>query len=137
MPAPATWVAIVICIFGVGWVLAGSWSTPSLVGDVMALVCCISLAAKFVNDRAVSHRDMTPSLILAGLAVALVSWVMGDPMALSGSQWGYMITLCLFVISHRFFLDYPWAHAHSRSRSGHVNAVRNRRGAIVGLAGTK
>ncbi len=104
MPAPATWVAIVICIFGVGWVLAGSWSTPSLVGDVMALICCLSLAAKFVNDRAVSHRDMTPSLILAGLVVALVSWVMGDPMALSGSQWGYMITLCLFVYPIAFFL---------------------------------
>ena len=104
MPAPATWVAIVICIFGVGWVLAGSWSTPSLVGDLMALICCLSLAAKFVNDRAVSHRDMTPSLILAGLVVALVSWVMGDPMALSGSQWGYMITLCLFVYPIAFFL---------------------------------
>ena len=47
---------------------------------------------------------MTPSLILAGLVVALVSWVMGDPMALSGSQWGYMITLCLFVYPIAFFL---------------------------------
>jgi drug/metabolite transporter (DMT)-like permease len=104
MPARVTWVAIIICVFGIGWVLAGSWSKPSLLGDVMALICCLSLAAKFVNDRAVSHRDMTPSLILAGLTVALISGFMGDPMAFSGSQWGYMITLCLFVNPIAFFL---------------------------------
>jgi len=78
-------------------VLSGSWSEPNFTGDVLALVCCIALAAKFVNDRAVSHRDMTPALISSGLILALVSFFAGSPMALSGDAWWYMVALCLIV----------------------------------------
>ncbi len=104
MPKPVTWAAIVLSMLGIAWVLLGSWSEPNFLGDMLALLCCVSLAAKFVNDRAVSHRDMTPPLILAGLAVALVSLFMGNPMALSGDSWWYMVLLCLFVSPIAFCL---------------------------------
>ena len=97
MPQPITWVAIGLSMLGIGWVLSGSWSEPNFTGDLLALVCCIALAAKFVNDRAVSHRDMTPALISAGLVTALVSFFAGSPMALSGDAWWYMVALCLLV----------------------------------------
>ena len=97
MPQPITWVAIILSMIGIGWVLSGSWSEPNFTGDLLALVCCIALAAKFVNDRAVSHRDMTPALISSGLILALVSFFAGSPMALSGDAWWYMVALCLIV----------------------------------------
>ena len=97
MPQPITWVAIFLSMIGIGWVLLDSWSEPSFIGDLLALVCCLGLAFKFVNDRAVSHTDMTPALILAGLVVALMSVFAGDPMSLSGNEWWYMVALCLFV----------------------------------------
>jgi len=97
MPQPITWAAILLAMIGIGWVLAGSWSEPNFKGDLLALICCIGLAARFVNDRSVSHRDMTPSLIVAGLMLALVSFFAGNPMGFSGNSWWYMVALCLFV----------------------------------------
>ena len=104
MPQPVTWVAIFLSMIGIGWVLVGSWSEPNFTGDFLALVCCITLAAKFVNDRAVSHRDMTPALILAGLGTASISFFAGDPMGFSGDAWWYMIILCLLVSPLAFCL---------------------------------
>jgi drug/metabolite transporter (DMT)-like permease len=104
MPQPITWLAIFLSMLGIGWVLLGSWSEPNFTGDLLALICCLALAAKFVNDRAVSHRDMTPALILAGLVTALVSFFYGDPMALSGVSWWYMVALCLLVSPLAFCL---------------------------------
>ena len=103
-PAPVTWLAIVVCLLGIGWVLWDSWGGAHWLGDMLALACCITLSAKFVNDRAVSHRDMTPALISAGLVVAFISYFAGDPMALSGDDWGYMIALCLIINPLAFFL---------------------------------
>ena len=103
-PAPITWIAIVVCLLGIGWVLSDSWGEAHLVGDLLALACCVSLSAKFVNDRAVSHRDMTPALISSGLVVAFISFFAGDPMALTGNDWGYMIVLCLIINPLAFFL---------------------------------
>lgn len=104
MPQTMTWVAICLSMIGIGWVLAGSWSQPNFTGDLLALVCCLALAAKFVNDRAVSHRDMRPALILAGLGTATVSFFAGDPMGFSGDAWWYMIILCLLVSPLAFCL---------------------------------
>ncbi|MDC9720005.1 MAG: DMT family transporter [Gammaproteobacteria bacterium] len=104
MPQPVTWLAIVLSMIGVGWVLVGSWSEPNFMGDVLALICCLALAAKFVNDRAVSHTDMTPALISSGIALALISFFAGSPMALTGNDWWYMIILCLVVSPLAFSL---------------------------------
>ena len=93
-----------LSMLGIGWGLPGTWSETNFVGELMALLCCVSLAAKFVNDRAVSHRDMTLTLILAGLATALVSLFMGNSMALSGDSWWHMVLLCSFFSPIAFCL---------------------------------
>mgnify|MGYP001954786184 CR=1 FL=1 len=73
-----TWAAIIVSMLGIGWVLAGSWQSPNLTGDLIALLCGVSLSAKFVNDRANSKRDMTPALILSGLIIAAISAIFGS-----------------------------------------------------------
>ncbi len=102
--APITWVAIVISMLGIGWVMKDSWSSPNLKGDLMALFCGIALAAKFVNDRAVKHRNMTPALIFSGLLVSLISLFFDSPLALTGTDWGWMLVLCVIVIPTAFIL---------------------------------
>ncbi|MES9901256.1 MAG: EamA family transporter [Sedimenticola sp.] len=99
-----TWVAIAISMLGIGWVMKDSWSSPNLAGDLMALGCAIVLSAKFVNDRAVKHRDMSSALISAGIIVSLISLVSGSPTELSGSDWGWMLLLCVLVIPVAFVL---------------------------------
>lgn len=99
-----TWISIIICMFGIGWVMKDSWSAPSLTGDLLALGCALSLSAKFVNDRAVKHRDMTPALITGGLFIALASLFNASPLALSGADWGWMLLLCVIIIPTAFIL---------------------------------
>ncbi|MEH6650269.1 MAG: DMT family transporter [Motiliproteus sp.] len=99
-----TWVAIVTSMLGIGWVLVGSWQSPNLTGDLLALLCAVSLSAKFVNDRSQRDRNMTPALIAAGLIIAAISIFSGDPLALQGSDWGWMLLLCLLVIPLAFTL---------------------------------
>ncbi|MBQ0783119.1 MAG: DMT family transporter, partial [Amphritea sp.] len=76
----------------------------SLTGDLLALCCALSLSAKFVNDRAVKHRDMTPALITGGLFIALASLFNASPLALSGSDWAWMLLLCVIIIPIAFVL---------------------------------
>ncbi|MDO6564174.1 EamA family transporter [Amphritea sp. 1_MG-2023] len=102
--APITWLAIAISMLGIGWVMKDSWSSPNLQGDLMALLCGIMLAAKFVNDRSVKHRDMTPALITSGLLVSLISLFNASPLALSGSDWGWMLLLCIVIVPIAFVL---------------------------------
>ncbi|MBN0985990.1 DMT family transporter [Amphritea pacifica] len=102
--APITWIAIVISMLGIGWVMKDSWSSPNLQGDLMALFCGIALAAKFVNDRAEKHRNMTPALITSGLLVSLTSLFFASPLALTGADWGWMLLLCVIVIPTAFIL---------------------------------
>lgn len=99
-----TWIAILISMAGIGWVMKDSWSSPNLTGDLLALTAALVLSGKFVNDRAVKHRDMTPALITSGLAIALVSLLNDSPLALSGSDWGWMLLLCMLVLPIAFVL---------------------------------
>lgn len=99
-----TWIAIIISMAGIGWVLAGSWQSPNLTGDLLAVVCGLTLSAKFVNDRANSKRDMTPALILSGLIIAAISLTLGAPFSLQGEEWGWMLLLCLGILPVAFIL---------------------------------
>ena len=102
--AVETWIAIGISMAGIAWVLSDSWHGPNLTGDLLALVCGLGLSGKFVNDRASGSRNMTPSLIFAGAAIAAVSLVAGDPLSLQGAAWIWMIILCVGVIPLAFIL---------------------------------
>ncbi|MCV6609898.1 MAG: DMT family transporter [Amphritea sp.] len=99
-----TWIAILISMAGIGWVMKDSWSSPNLTGDLLALTAALVLSGKFVNDRAVKHRDMTPALIAAGIMIAVVSLFNDNPLALNGSDWGWMLLLCVGVIPIAFVL---------------------------------
>ena len=47
---------------------------------------------------------MTPVLISASIMIAAISVVAGDPMALQGNSWGWMLLYCLVVIPLAFIL---------------------------------
>lgn len=101
---PITWLAILFCFGGIAWVMQSSWSNSHLYGDLLALACSFCLAAKFVNDRAVSHRDMSPALISSGILICLIGFIWGEPFSMEGAQWGWMVLLCAFIIPLAFVL---------------------------------
>jgi drug/metabolite transporter (DMT)-like permease len=99
-----TWIAILLAMLGIGWVLTDSWNGPNLTGDFLALICGIALASKFVNDRAEKQYSMIPTLIGSGLLMAAFGWFSADTVMLEGAQWGWTILLCLVVAPVAFVL---------------------------------
>ncbi len=102
--SPATWLAIFFSIAGIIWVMKGSWQSPNLKGDLLALCCGLGLSAKFVNDRAVAHRNMSHALVISGLMIAAFGIVYGQPWQLQGTDWLWMPILCVIVVPAAFIL---------------------------------
>lgn len=103
-PPPITWLAIVISMMGISWVLLGSWHSPNIIGDVIGLGCSIALAGKFVSDRACGTRNMTPALILSGAITACISAFAGHPMEIINNGWGWMLLHCIIIVPISFIL---------------------------------
>lgn len=99
-----TWIAIILAMLGIGWVLSASWNGPNLHGDLLALICGIALASKFVNDRAEKQHSMIPTLIGSGVLMAAFGWYNTESVMLEGAQWGWTILLCLIVAPVAFIL---------------------------------
>ena len=47
---------------------------------------------------------MTPALISAGLIVTGISLAFGSPMELSGTDWAWMLVLCIVIVPIAFVL---------------------------------
>lgn len=99
-----TWLAITLCILAIVWIFKDSWQTPSLSGDILALLCGLTISAKFVNDRATGKRNMLPALISAGVITALISLFIGDPLALSADSWLWLLLYGVVIIPLAFVL---------------------------------
>lgn len=99
-----TWLAIVVAMLGIAWVLSDSWQGPNLKGDLLALLCGASLACKFVNDRAEKKFSMIPTLIGSGLLVAIFALFNSQSVMLEGAQWGWAALLCIVIVPIAFML---------------------------------
>jgi len=99
-----TWIAIIIALMGIFWVLKDSWQGPSLQGDLLALACGAALSLKFVNDRAEKQHSMVPTLIGGGLMMSAYALLTTDSIMLTGTQWGWTLVLCLVIVPIAFIL---------------------------------
>ncbi|MEH6442489.1 MAG: DMT family transporter [Oceanospirillaceae bacterium] len=99
---PITWVAIFFCVSGIAWVMLDSWQSPNLKGDLLALLCGLALSCKFVNDRSEKQFSMVPSLIGGGLLMSIFALFTTQTIMLSGHQWLWTTTLCLFIVPLAF-----------------------------------
>ncbi len=85
-PNAVTWAAIAATILGVGIIVAGSLGSGSTLGDLCAVVCCVTIAYALVRTRQ-SGKDLALSPGLGGLLSAGV----GLPLAMLLSQWAQSI----------------------------------------------
>ncbi len=99
-----TWIAISFCLLGIIWVMLDSWQSPNIKGDLLALVCGLALACKFVNDRSEKHFSMVPTLIGGGIIMSVFALLTTDSIMLSGSQWIWTTILCLIIVPLAFIL---------------------------------
>ncbi len=99
-----TWLAIFIALSGIVWVLADSWQGPHLKGDLLALLCGLSLSCKFVMDRGEKKHSMIPTLIGSGIIMAIFGAFNTDSVLLDSQQWLWTFILCLVIVPSAFIL---------------------------------
>jgi len=86
-----TWLAILSCIGGVVWVMAGSLAGGGLQGDILAAVSALCIGGYFTVYR---HNPSLspPSVILrSGALLALFSCFLATPFALPLSTYGWLM----------------------------------------------
>ncbi|WP_116473893.1 DMT family transporter [Zobellella maritima] len=93
-----TWLAILLCLGGLLLVFSGSRDGNHLLGDLIALLCAASMAAKFVVERAASPANMTPALVPAGLLVSLFALFQTPTLAVPSEDILWMALLGLVVV---------------------------------------
>lgn len=101
--APATWLAMLLCSVGLALVMSAG-SQSSLTGDISALLCATSMAVKLVLDRAARPVSMAPSLVPAGLLIAIVALSQAPTLQLPAHDMLWMALLGLGVVPLAYLL---------------------------------
>lgn len=93
-----TWLAVVAGFTGIVVVFSGSVASGSPLGDGLAFVTAIAMAANFVIIRSQRHVNMIPAVVLSGVMTTLLTGLISDPFPVSGPDMAYLIVLGALVL---------------------------------------
>ena len=101
---PRTWIATLVSILSIGYIMREGLGSSSLIGDSAALVLALTMGAILTMLRARRSSDVVPIVACSGLLLAVVLFPFSGPLSLSNSDWFYMSILGLVVIPVSFGL---------------------------------
>ncbi|APE30777.1 EamA family transporter [Halomonas aestuarii] len=98
-----TWLAIVLCMLGIGMIVLDDTGAGSWVGNAFALMAATTLALNFTLCRRRPGVDMSPMLVFNGLIVggsaAMVLLLGKGGIAMPPiDRWLLVALLCLFIV---------------------------------------
>lgn len=98
-----TWLAIGLCMLGIGMIVIDDTGAGSWVGNAFALMAATTLALNFTLCRRRPGVDMSPMLVFNGLIVgggaALVLLLGGGGIVMPPiDRWLLVVLLCLFIV---------------------------------------
>ena len=108
---PRTWVAIVVCMAGVVWVMRGSIGGGDLTGDLLALVSTLFIGGYFTVFRRYPEMSRPTVITSGGLLLALMALPFATPFALPQASYGWLaisglvqmpLALLLMTVGTRF-----------------------------------
>ena len=84
-PSPATWIAILVTLIGVGIIVVEGFGTGNLLGDIFALICAALLALSLTLARR-SGKDLSLApgyggVVAAAFALPMIVWTGNMPEA--------------------------------------------------------
>ena len=100
----STWIAIAVCTGGISLIFMGSIGGGSRYGDISAIACAFMIAGQITTVRHARSIDMVPSLGFAALLTALLALPFASPLAITGSDFTYLVLLGLIVLPLAFGL---------------------------------
>lgn len=85
-----TWLAILICLGGVLWVMAGSLGGGDLLGDGLAVLSTIFIGAYFTVFRRYPDLSRVKVVSCGGFMLALAALPFATPLALPAASYGWL-----------------------------------------------
>lgn len=86
-----TWLAIFVCIGGVGWVMSGSIGSGNLTGDLLAVVSAICIGGYFTVYRRYPELSPPSVIVRAGTLMALSALFLATPFSLPLVSYGWLM----------------------------------------------
>lgn len=86
-----TWLAIVICIAGVFWVMSGTLGSGNLLGDGLAVVATLFIGAYLTVFRRYPEISRSAVIFRSGLLLALMTLPFATPLALPYSSYAWLM----------------------------------------------
>jgi drug/metabolite transporter (DMT)-like permease len=81
-----TWIAVMAGFSGIIVIFSGSLSTGNVLGDLLALVTAMCMAANFVIIRRHKQVSMIPAVVLSGILTTLLTMFVTDPLSVEASD---------------------------------------------------
>jgi len=101
---PRTWIATLVSILSIVYIMGEGLGSASLVGDSAAIGLALTMAVVLTLLRARRSSDVVPIVAFSGLLLAVAVAPFSEPLSLGGSDWLYMCILGLLVIPVSFAL---------------------------------
>ena len=102
--APGTGVAILLSFAGIGLMFGDGLARGTLLGNALALGCCLSYSAALVAMRKGQHVDMIPAVCLAGVLTAVVAAVAAPGLEISRRDLGLAASLGVVQLGFQYML---------------------------------
>ncbi len=95
-----TWIAIFVGMFGVAIIVSDGVGGGTLLGDGLALLTAVMLAAKFTIVRSRRDINMIPAVVLSSALYATAAFVLGGPPVIpNDTQLMWLLILGFVVIT--------------------------------------
>lgn len=98
-----TWIAIVVCLLGMGMIFVGGVENPTYFGEICALVASVGLGLYFVLVRLGRPVDMAPAVMVGAIMMSLVSIPFAESLYLTPRQFQLTAMLALVILPLSFF----------------------------------
>lgn len=86
-----TWMAILVSIAGVGWVMSGSLGSGHLLGDGLAVMSTLFIGGYFTVFRRYPEISRSAVIIRGGLLLALLALPFATPLSLPNPSYGWLL----------------------------------------------
>ena len=101
---PSTWLVIGLSFVSISIIGLGSYGQSSLSGDLFALVCAVSTAGSAVLVRYKKHIDLVPSVIVAGILIALYALAQAPELEVNSTQFVYLAIIGFVIVPFAFMI---------------------------------
>ena len=103
-PKTLTWLIIVFAFISmiiIGW---GSYTTTGLIGDILALVTGLGMAASAVIVRYYKNIDLVPACVIGCILTALYALPLSNDLTLNSFQMINLFFMCLIILPIPFIV---------------------------------